>query len=137
MSWLFFSLAAILLYGIWGALTKVALRHLDWAQVSLLYVLVGLLAIGGYIFLFGRRATWSSHGLALAVAAGVLGASGLICIYLALERGKASVIVPLTGAYPVVTVIIAALVLGERISVVQGLGIALAAVGIGLLSIGR
>jgi len=53
----------------------------------------------------------------------------------AIEVGPLAIAAVLAGLYPVVTVLLAALVLRERISRMHGLGIALAAIAIGLISL--
>jgi transporter family protein len=49
--------------------------------------------------------------------------------------GKASIVVPLTALYPVVTIILSYLILGERISPLKGVGTILALFTIILMSI--
>ena len=55
--------------------------------------------------------------------------------YWALAGGKASVVVPLTALYPVVTLGLALLILGERLSLRQSIGVALALTAIFLFSL--
>jgi len=69
------------------------------------------------------------------MATGVLGGTGNLTLYQALRLGgEASVVFPLTGMYPLVTIILARLLLKERLNRIQGLGIALALVAIYLFS---
>ncbi len=58
---------------------------------------------------------------------------GLLLFYVALDYGKAVVIVPLTATYPLVTVLLSYLFLGERPSPLQWCGLALVVVGAALL----
>jgi transporter family protein len=51
-----------------------------------------------------------------AAATAVLAASGLSLFFFALSRGDASQVVPATSAYPVVTLVAAALVLSEPVT---------------------
>ena len=67
---------------------------------------------------------------------GLLGIGASMTFYYALESGKASIVVPLTAMYPLVVVILAAVVLGERLSPAQGIGVVLAIVAVVLISIG-
>ena len=76
-----------------------------------------------------------SPGIVYALLAGATGALALVAFYNALSAGKASIIVPLTALYPVVTIVISFLILSERISPLKGVGIALAVAAIILLSI--
>jgi transporter family protein len=79
----------------------------------------------GYLFLLGALGV--TLKLALKDVAGIL-------IFVALDRGPASQVVPVTAAYPVITLIGSALFLSERITVVRGIGTALVVVGVALLS---
>ena len=75
----------------------------------------------------GRRAA--------AMATGVLGGTGNLTLYQALRLGgEASVVFPLTGMYPLITIILARLLLKEKLNRVQAMGIALALVAIYLFS---
>lgn len=138
MLWLAYGLTSVLFWGVWAFLGKVALRHLNWIQVGLLYG-AGIVAILG-VLLFALRSrppVWSWSGLSIGAAAGLLGTAGLVMFYLALERGKASVVVPLIGVYPIVTAILSVLFLGERLSGTQVAGVGLAVLAVLLISLGR
>ncbi len=58
---------------------------------------------------------------------------GHFAYYYALKLGEASKIVPITSAFPVLTVIIAVILLGEKMTVYKGAGIALIIAGIYLI----
>jgi transporter family protein len=57
-----------------------------------------------------------------------------VAFYTALESGKASVIAPLTSLFPLVTVLLAVVILKERLNYGQYAGLALALAAIYLLS---
>ena len=90
--------------------------------------LVAALVIVGVVIL--TRASWrlSRASLAPAVISGVLDASGNLWYLLASQQGRLDVAAVLASLYPVVTVLLAAGMLHERIGRVQALGIA-AAIG--------
>jgi drug/metabolite transporter (DMT)-like permease len=71
---------------------------------------------------------------AAAVGAGVLDASANVCYVLATRAGLFGIAVVLTSLYPGVTVLLARLVLGERMRRPQQAGLALAAIGIMLVT---
>lgn len=66
--------------------------------------------------------------------AGVLVSVAAICFFLATQRGLLTVVAVLTSLYPAVTVALARWVLAERIGRWQGVGLALAAVSVALIS---
>jgi drug/metabolite transporter (DMT)-like permease len=59
-----------------------------------------------------------------------------ICFLLALDRGMLSVVGTLASLYPAATVVLARIVLRERLGPVQGLGLGLAAVAVAMMSLG-
>jgi transporter family protein len=59
---------------------------------------------------------------------------GTLLFYQALARGKASVVLPMTAMYPALTVVLALLILGEVVSLKQGLGILFALIAVILLA---
>jgi transporter family protein len=134
VSWLAFSLMATVLWGVWGFLSKVATQQLPTQAVYLL-ALCGHGVVLGYLCLSGGLAIpWHPWGLAAALAAGVCMAFGLLCFFKALAGGAASVVVPLTALYPLVTVILSAVVLQEAITPRHVGGVALALAAMWLLS---
>ncbi len=68
---------------------------------------------------------------------GICGALGLVTFYLALERGMASVVVPLISVYPVITTALAIAFLHERLTSLQAAGVGCAVLGVALISLGR
>jgi len=72
----------------------------------------------------------------LAVGAGLLDALAYVCYLLALRDGLLSVVGVLVSLYPAGTVLLARIVLGERTSPVQSIGLALAASGVALMVLG-
>jgi drug/metabolite transporter (DMT)-like permease len=78
----------------------------------------------------------AGRGLLLAtVAAGVLDASANICYLLATRAGLFGLAVVLTSLYPGITVLLARLTLGERLRPAQLAGLAIAAVGVVLVTV--
>jgi len=72
--------------------------------------------------------------LPAAAAAGVLDASANACYVLAARAGLFGMAVVITSLYPGITVLLARVVLGERIRAVQRVGLVLAAAGVALVT---
>lgn len=86
----------------------------------------------------GIRPQWRSTSprvLAAAILSGVIDASANVCYLLATRAGLFGMAVILTSLYPGITVLLARLVLGERMQAVQRLGLALAACGVALVTV--
>jgi transporter family protein len=136
-AWLFYSLLTILLWGSWGAVSKIASEGVD-ADTNQIFFTIGLLPLI-VVMLFSPRvraaAPKRKTGIAWAFFTGILGGTGNIAFFHALVvGGKASIVVPATALFPLVTVILAIAFLHERISNLQKIGLALALAAIYLLS---
>lgn len=138
MLWLVYAVASVAFWGVWGFMGKLALRHLNWIQVSLFYGFSIVIVFSALLLASRHRDDgWAWSGIWVGALTGVLGTAGLIAFYLALDRGKASVVVPLIGVYPIVTALLSVVFLGERLSPVQIAGVGLAIVAVVLISLGR
>jgi drug/metabolite transporter (DMT)-like permease len=74
-------------------------------------------------------------GIALAVACGVVDAVANGLLLIGIRIGELSVMSVLTAMYPAGTILLASVVLRERIAPVQWLGLALALVAAGMLAL--
>lgn len=72
----------------------------------------------------------------LVAAAGVLDMGANIAFVLALRQGALAIVTVITSAYPAQTVLLSRVLLRERIGVIRASGIAMALVGIALMSLG-
>ena len=135
MNWLAFSLLAVGLWGLWGFLSKVAALQLPTGAVYLMSI-TGHLAVIGFLAASGGLAVpWQPAGLAAGLGAGLCMAFGLLYFLKALSAGgSGGVVVPLTGLYPLVTVILSWMVLHEDFTLRRLAGVALALVAVWLLS---
>ena len=82
----------------------------------------------------GRLARWSP-GLRLAIVGGTLDATANVLILLGLRAGDLSIMAVLTAMYPAGTIILAAVLLKERITPTQGIGLVLALAAAGMLAL--
>ncbi len=136
--WLTYSLLTIVCWGAWGAVSKVASDGVDanTNQVLFTFGLLPLIVVAARSPRLrsgvpGQRRT----GIGWAFLTGILGGTGNIAFFRALVAGgEASIVVPVTALFPLVTVILALTFLRERIGRAQIAGLALALVAIYLLS---
>jgi drug/metabolite transporter (DMT)-like permease len=130
--WFVWSGIAVLCWGLWAVAGRLLGDALSAAQ-SQAFSTLGILPILAALRLSGRavitgnprRGRWIAFGSGLAVCA------GNVAYYQALNAGaKASTVVPLTALYPMVTVVLAAILLRESLTGVQwtGIGLSLAAI---------
>ncbi len=74
-------------------------------------------------------------GLRIAILAGVIDATANALLLVGLRLGELTVISVLTALYPAGTIILAAIVLRERIAPVQAIGLVLALIAAGMLAV--
>lgn len=95
-----------------------------------------MFAVVGVLIVLGRGGSrgWRP-GIALAVACGVVDAAANAGLLLGLRLGELSIVSVLTALYPAGTIILAAIVLRERIALVQYVGLALAITAAAMLAL--
>jgi drug/metabolite transporter (DMT)-like permease len=89
-------------------------------------------------FILVGRAPWRIRPVLLpaVLLIGLLDMGGNAFYIAARQAGELAVAATLSSLYPVTTVVLAALLLGERITIAHAAGIALAAVAVGLIATG-
>ena len=134
--WLLYSLLALLAWGVWGFLPKVALGYLAPGTAFVFEALGGALTGLLFTLLFRPRLAGAPIlGILPAFLTGVLGYLGLMFfMYAVRENEKLSTIAALTALYPAITIALAMIFLGEKINIVQFAGIVLALISILLIS---
>src|SRR5579864_708281 len=135
--WLAFSLLTILVWGAWGAVSKVASEGVD-ANTNQVFFTFGLLPLIAIVWRSPRNASGGTGrriGIGWAFLTGILGGTGNIAFFHALViGGKASIVSPVTALFPLVTVMLAVSLLHERLGASQKAGLVLALIAIYLLS---
>ncbi len=132
-----YSLLTILLWGVWGALTKVISADID-AYTNQVLFSAGVLPAMAIVLFFGRLTGGANRqrGIFYAFITGILGGAGNIAFFKAFSAGgKASVVVPATSLSPLVTVVLGHFLLKERANRWQRVGLLLAMAAIYLLSL--
>jgi drug/metabolite transporter (DMT)-like permease len=134
--WLLMALIPIVLWGVCGLMQKMATNHIS-GQSSAIWFLVAFLPVAAAIVVLDPLPsnipvkTW-----AVAAAIGFMLALGNLTVLLAFASGgKASIITPLAGLYPLVSIPIAVFAFDERLSWREGLGIILALTAVVMLSL--
>lgn len=134
--WLIYSILTVLLWGVWGATSKAVANDINAYMNQVLFT-IGLIPLLMLVVRSSqlRGGRDRKRGIYYAVITGILGGTGNILFFTSLTMGgRASVVVPMTSLSPLGTVVLAFLVLRERISKSQILGLAIAFVAIYLLS---
>jgi drug/metabolite transporter (DMT)-like permease len=135
--WLFWTLTALLSWGVWAVLSKLLGNALSAEQSQALSTL-GLVPILLPLALSARASLRqaSPKGLLLALVGGIVTCLGNIPYYAAVGRGeKFATVVSLTALAPLVTVLLALFILRERLNRIQLLGLALSLAAIWLFNV--
>lgn len=136
-AWLAYSLLTIVVWGAWGALSKVASADVD-TNTNQIFFTVGLVPLIAIVLVKSKTLKSGQDrraGMAWAFLTGILGGTGNLAFFQALViGGKASIVIPATGLFPLVTVLLAAIFLHERLGNPQKIGVAAALAAIYLLS---
>lgn len=135
MNWVQITIVSLFLWGFWAFFAKLAGSEIPWNQ-AIVFSAVGTVITAGMVYGVMRPSlTLAKAGSVYALISGLLAGIGLILFYTAFSMGgPASLIVPITGLYPAIAVIVSRIVLREPLTKFHILGLILALVAILLLT---
>ena len=127
-NWLLYALITMVTWGIWGAFSDqpdypATLTYVVWA-ISM--IPCALVALANIKFKLDVR----PRSILLGMGVGLLGAGGQLALFKALQYGPGYLVVPMIAVAPIITVILSAIFLKERVSKFGAVGIALAFVAL-------
>lgn len=133
--WALYSALALISWGLWAFLPKLALSCLD-PKTAFMFEVIGGAVTGLLVLLILRPQPGGAEmrGIIPAFLTGVMGYLGILCFMYAIRAGKICIVAPVTALYPVITVALAFVFLREKINIVQFAGIILALVSVVLIS---
>jgi transporter family protein len=124
--WLFYSLMTLLCWGLWGVFSKLASNYSRPRQ-TLIFQAVGVVAFALLVlFIEQFQIQRTAAGFGWSFAAGFINFVGFLAFFAAVQKGKVSTVISLSSLYPVVTIALSMLLLHEKITKREGLGIAFA-----------
>jgi transporter family protein len=123
------------MWGFWGFFVKLTTNFMNWKEYIIISGIGSLVTILIAYITFRPEISVKNIGFYFAFFAGIIGTLPVISFYMALTSGKASIIVPLTATYPIVTVILSVLILKESVTLLETLAITLILAGIFLISL--
>jgi drug/metabolite transporter (DMT)-like permease len=134
-NWISFVIIHVIFMGVWGALIEIpekngfpaTLGYVVWALTMIPAAIVAL-AINKWKLEYDKRS------ILLGCLAGLLGAIGQLVLFFTLKIAPAYLVFPLLSLTPVVTILLAVMILKEKTSRVGWIGIAVAIIAILLLS---
>jgi transporter family protein len=133
--WLALALIPLALWGVTGLLQKMATNHIS-GELSAFWFLAAFIPIAIVLFFLEPIPALTTKSWTLVLLLGLTLALGNVAILVAFASdGKASIIAPLAGLYPLVSIPIAIVALGERISPREGVGVVTALAAVMAISI--
>jgi transporter family protein len=134
--WLVFSIVALVLWGVTGVTQKLSTNRIT-SERSFLWFCWAMVALSAAVFAFARPpASLGALVIGCSIAGGTLNGLGAWTSFRALESGgKASIVISLISLYPLLTVVLAVLLLGERLTPMQTAGAIVAICAAILLSL--
>ena len=127
-NWLLYALITMITWGVWGAFSDQTTlpKNLVYVVWALSMVPCAIAALANIHFKLDVR----PKPALLSMAVGLLGAGGQLVLFLALDYAPAYLVMPMISVAPIVTVLLSALFLKERVSRLGILGIVLAFVAL-------
>ncbi|MDT5076383.1 MAG: hypothetical protein QOJ80_1020 [Mycobacterium sp.] len=134
-SWIFYAALLILFWGVWGAFSALPVNWYGYPD-EMIYCIWALTMIIPAVFVlrgqrFDRRPQAAIYGLLI----GLTGAGGQLLLFQALTMGPAYLIFPIVSISPAITVLMAMVLLRERIRPLAAVGLVAALAAIVLFSI--
>jgi uncharacterized membrane protein len=130
--WLSYTLTATAIWGVWGLVSAVVAREVSPLETQVISTL-GVVPAALLLFLSPRWKQGSNLklGILLSALTSLSGTAGNLCMLRALSlNGPVSIVLPVSGMFPLVTALMAMVLLRERLNRVQILGFFLAAAAI-------
>ena len=133
--WLVFVIVHVLFMGVWGALIEIpekngfppTLGYVVWA-ITMIPAAIVALKFNNW------KIDFSKKSMVLGLLTGLLGAAGQLILFFTLRLVPAFLVFPVISLTPVVTVLLAALLLKERTRLMGWIGIGVAMLSIFFLS---
>jgi bacterial/archaeal transporter family protein len=135
-AWFWYSLICVLCWGGWALLSKLGSEEIPPPAMQFLFTL-GTIPVC-LALLIGRRGRLekSPRGITFGILNGLLSGAGGLALFAAYHtNGNTSLITVATALYPMITVVLAVLILRERFHLRQALGLAFAAAAIVIFSL--
>ena len=129
-SWIFYAALLILFWGVWGAFSALPSTKYGYPDEMIYSIWALTMIIPAAVILRGQRWDRRPAATIYGLLIGLTGAGGQLALFQALTMGPAYLIFPIISISPAITVVMAMVLLRERIAplAVVGLVMALAAI---------
>jgi transporter family protein len=125
---------ALICFGLWAFFPKVSVKYIN-PRSALIYEVMGGVVVATIVWItLGKGMAHDYRGAIPALLTGIIGYLGMFFFLHAVKVDSVAVVASITAVYPVVAIILAVIVLKERITSIQCVGMFLAITGVVLLS---
>lgn len=132
--WILPAFGAFLVWGLWSFIPKITVRYISAKSAVIYEVLGGIIVAVIVLYSVNFRPDVHTKGIALGIITGVLGFLGALFFLFAVSKGPVSLVATLTALYPVISILLAIVILNEPITLKQGVGIIFALVAMVLVT---
>ena len=130
--WLLYAVGSALFAGLTSILAKCGIRKTDSTVATAIRTIVVLIFAWIMVFVVGSQGTLldiPTKSFVFLVLSGLATGASWLCYFYALQRGPIDKVVPIDKSSTVMTILLAALLLGESVTLTKGVGVVLIAVG--------
>ena len=130
--WLLYAAGSALFAGLTSILAKCGIRKTDSTVATAIRTIVVLIFAWIMVYVVGSQGTLGSipaKSLVFLVLSGLATGASWLCYFYALQRGPIDKVVPIDKNSTVMTILLAAILLGEGITLTKGIGVVFIAVG--------
>ena len=130
--WLLYAVGSALFAGLTSILAKCGIRKTDSTVATAIRTIIVLIFAWVMVFVVGSQGTVASipaRSLAFLGLSGLATGVSWLCYFYALQRGPIDKVVPIDKSSTVMTILLAALLLGESVTLTRGIGVVLIAAG--------
>jgi bacterial/archaeal transporter family protein len=133
-AWLIYALLSAITAACVAILGKIGLQHLDAntataiRAIVMAIFLVGVVAVQGKLSLINTFFN-DKKTLFIIALSGIAGALSWLFYFMAIKEGKVSQVAPIDKLSVVFAVVFAAILFGEKVSLLAGVGVAMIAIG--------
>lgn len=130
--WLLYVVGSALFAGLTSILAKCGIRKTDSTVATAIRTIIVLIFAWVMVFVVGSQGTIASipaRSLAFLGLSGLATGVSWLCYFYALQRGPIDKVVPIDKSSTVMTILLAALLLGESVTLTRGIGVVLIAAG--------
>lgn len=130
--WLLYAVGSALFAGLTSILAKCGIRKTDSTVATAIRTIIVLVFAWVMVFVVGSQGTIASipaRSLVFLGLSGLATGASWLCYFYALQRGPIDKVVPIDKSSTVMTILLAALLLGESVTLTRGIGVVLIAAG--------